>query len=53
MADYRKYGFCGVVAKPYKTTELSRMVNEVINNKGTGLCSAGRIIKKPDEILND
>ena len=31
MTDYRKYGFRGVVAKPYRVAELSKAVDEVIN----------------------
>ncbi|MBI5406506.1 MAG: PAS domain S-box protein [Nitrospirae bacterium] len=34
MAEYEKYGFKGVVAKPYKLKELSAVVNKVI--KGIG-----------------
>ncbi|MCP4690992.1 MAG: response regulator [Desulfobacterales bacterium] len=30
MADYRKYGFKGVVAKPYSLQELSARLNDVI-----------------------
>ncbi len=30
MADYRKYGFSGVIAKPYKINELSHVLQEVI-----------------------
>jgi PAS domain S-box-containing protein len=30
MADYRKYGFCGVVAKPYDAEELSEVLHKVI-----------------------
>ena len=30
MADYRKYGFCGVIAKPYKIKELGEILYKVI-----------------------
>jgi PAS domain S-box-containing protein len=30
MADYRKYGFAGVMAKPYKISTLSVVVNNVL-----------------------
>ena len=30
MANYKDYGFCGVVAKPYETHELNRAINEVL-----------------------
>jgi PAS domain S-box-containing protein len=30
MADYQKYGFSGVIAKPYKINELSNMLQGVI-----------------------
>ncbi|NOY40088.1 MAG: PAS domain S-box protein [Nitrospirae bacterium] len=30
MADYRKYGFCGVVTKPYKLQQLSQVLYEVL-----------------------
>ena len=33
MADFGKYGFSGVVAKPYKLSELSMAVRSVIENK--------------------
>lgn len=33
MSEYKKYGFMGVVNKPYKMEELSRSVYEVINGK--------------------
>jgi signal transduction histidine kinase/CheY-like chemotaxis protein len=31
MSDYMKYGFIGVVNKPYKTEELSTTVHQVLN----------------------
>lgn len=31
MADYSKYGFKGVIAKPYKIQELSRTVHDIIS----------------------
>lgn len=30
MADYQKYGFSGVIAKPYRINELSHMLQEII-----------------------
>lgn len=30
MSDYKRYGFSGVVSKPYTLAELSRVVNDVI-----------------------
>ena len=29
MAEYKKYGFSGVVSKPFKITELSKVLREV------------------------
>ncbi|MEA3415955.1 MAG: response regulator [Thermodesulfobacteriota bacterium] len=37
MADYRKYGFCGVIAKPYKIKELGEILYKVITDKSKGL----------------
>ena len=34
MADYKKYGFSGVLAKPYKITELSAVLQSVMNGDG-------------------
>jgi len=31
MADYKQYGFAGVVAKPYKMVELSKAIHGVVN----------------------
>ncbi|TCL69377.1 PAS domain S-box-containing protein [Hydrogenispora ethanolica] len=33
MADYQKYGFCGVVSKPYKINELAEAINKVASKK--------------------
>ncbi len=30
LADFRRYGFAGVIAKPYQMTELGRVLDEVI-----------------------
>jgi len=32
MSDYKKYGFSGMVAKPYTAEELSRILNAVLTN---------------------
>jgi PAS domain S-box-containing protein len=32
MANYRDYGFCGVMPKPYRAEELNRMLKEIIGN---------------------
>ncbi|HEY8463959.1 MAG TPA: PAS domain-containing protein [Bacillota bacterium] len=32
MADYHKYGFSGVIRKPYKIEEFSQVLNRVIGN---------------------
>ncbi len=32
MSEYRKYGFSGVVAKPYRMGELSRVLKEVLGD---------------------
>jgi CheY-like chemotaxis protein len=34
MANYRDYGFCGVIPKPYRSEDLNRILKEVI---GSGL----------------
>jgi len=33
MANYRDYGFCGVMPKPYRAEELNRMLKEIISSK--------------------
>jgi len=33
MADYKKYGFCGVVAKPYRLQQLSRVLHDVLSGE--------------------
>jgi DNA-binding NtrC family response regulator len=30
MADFRKYGFKGVIAKPYRAKEMSEILNQVM-----------------------
>jgi CheY-like chemotaxis protein len=30
MADFQKYGFAGVIAKPYKVAELGKVLNKVL-----------------------
>lgn len=34
MADFKTYGFKGVIAKPYRTDELCKVVQSVINESG-------------------
>ena len=33
MADYERFGFAGVVSKPYKINELNEVLQQVINSK--------------------
>lgn len=33
MSDYKQYGFCGFVAKPYKFDELIEVLNTALNQK--------------------
>jgi PAS domain S-box-containing protein len=35
MANYRDYGFCGVIPKPYRAEELNRVLKEVIGRGRT------------------
>ena len=36
MADFRSYGFSGVICKPYKIAELGRTLNEIFHNRRHG-----------------
>jgi two-component system, cell cycle sensor histidine kinase and response regulator CckA len=33
MADFQKYGFSGIIAKPYRISELGKILNQVIMKK--------------------
>ena len=33
MADFQKYGFCDVLVKPYRISELSKTLQKVITQK--------------------
>jgi two-component system cell cycle sensor histidine kinase/response regulator CckA len=33
MADYKAYGFTGVIPKPYEMEDLSELLNAIINEK--------------------
>ena len=33
MAEFEKYGFCGIIAKPYKVPDLNKVLHEVILGK--------------------
>ncbi|MBU4231041.1 MAG: response regulator, partial [Proteobacteria bacterium] len=33
MADFQKYGFSGVIAKPYRISELGKILHQVIMEK--------------------
>ena len=35
MADFRSYGFSGVIAKPYRISEMSRLLKQVIEGGQT------------------
>jgi len=32
MADYESYGFCDVIAKPYRFSDLSKKLRQVLRN---------------------
>lgn len=34
MSDFRKYGFSGVISKPYRVSDFSRVITSVISGKG-------------------
>ena len=31
MADFQKYGFCEVIAKPYRVVELSKILQKIMS----------------------
>lgn len=33
MSDYKSYGFLGCVAKPFKTSELNRVISQVLDQQ--------------------
>jgi hypothetical protein len=33
LSDFRKFGFCGVIAKPYRVSEFSRAVKNALNGR--------------------
>ncbi len=33
LSDYKKYGFCGIVTKPFNIRELSETIHEIIEKK--------------------
>jgi hypothetical protein len=35
MANYKEYGFAGVVMKPYKIEDLSYTLHDLLKGKGT------------------
>jgi len=41
MADFRKYGFSGVIAKPYKTRDLSEILHKVITGSSDLFVATG------------
>ena len=34
MADYAKYGFCGVITKPYNVNQVSEVISGILNKAG-------------------
>lgn len=37
MANYRKYGFCGVIPKPFRVEELKEILNEILSPGNGGI----------------
>jgi len=33
MSEYHEFGFCGVIAKPYRVAEFSRVVKAVVSGE--------------------
>lgn len=42
MSEYKKYGFSAAIAKPYKISEFSEVLNKVINSEQTLIESTNR-----------
>lgn len=36
MSDFRRYGFKGVIAKPYEINELNEVLREVLKDSSNG-----------------
>jgi len=34
MAEYRKYGFCGIIEKAYNANQASETINQVLGDCG-------------------
>ena len=37
MADFQKYGFSGVIAKPYKISELGKILQNIVCRRNVGV----------------
>lgn len=48
MSNYLEFGFVGMIAKPYKITDLSRVVHQVLSQEGGSAAAGGASpIKNP------